>query len=263
MSYPSTSTAASVSGRPAKEMAIEAQSRSRGFKQSHHGPNSGNGNINLIDLNPDSNPDTYDQHRERARSPGSPLPSPTTANPNGQANQNSVLQTTNQTLAHQATQLAHQAPQILELNNEYLLAYNKYLVLNSEFARVHQQMIQERRQQQLAREEAAELRERVRTALAKAIAASSHPDLDQADPLPLPTTGGSPGGGSTAPISTKPGSAAASQPLNQTLANPKGLANQNMVPQTNPNSVPQTSNTLAHQANPIKQLPRHWKIFLK
>jgi hypothetical protein len=135
-----------------------------------------------------------------------------------------------------------------ELNNEYLLAYNKYLVPNSEFARVHQQMIQERRQQQLAREEAAELRERVRTALAKA---SSRPDLDQADPLPVPTTGGSPGGGSTAPISTKPGSAAASQPLNQTLANPKGLANQNMVPQTNPNSVPQTSNTLALQARTL------------
>jgi hypothetical protein len=111
--------------------------------------------------------------------------------------------------------------------------------------------------QQLAREEAAELRERVRNALAKAIAGSSRPDLDQADPLPVPTTGGSPGGGSTAPISTKPGSAAASQPLNQTLANPKGLANQNMVPQTNPNSVPQTSNTLAHQANPIKQLPNN------
>jgi hypothetical protein len=76
------------------------------------------------------------------------------------------------------------------------------------------------------------------TALAKAIAASSPPDLDHADPLPVPTTGGSPGGSSTALISTKPGSAAASQPLNQTLAN--GLANQNMVPQTNPNSVPQT-----------------------
>jgi hypothetical protein len=55
---------------------------------------------------------------------------------------------------------------------------------------VHQQMIQERRQQQqLAREKA---------------------DLDQADPLPGPTTGGSPGGGSTAPISTRrPGLAAA------------------------------------------------------
>jgi hypothetical protein len=137
----------------------EAQSRSRGPKRSHHGPNS-NGNNNLIGLNPnpDSNPDTYAQHRERASSLGSQLPSPTTANPNGQANQNSVLQTTNQTLAQ------------------------------SEFARLHQQMIQERRQQQLAREEAAKLKERIKTALAKAIgwaiAASSRPDLDQADPLP-------------------------------------------------------------------------------
>jgi hypothetical protein len=106
------------------------------------------------------------------------------------------------------------------------------------------------------------------TALAKAIAASSPPDLDHADPLPVPTTGGSPGGSSTALISTKPGSAAASQPLNQTLAN--GLANQNMVPQTNPNSVPQTiqnsvpqtSNTLAHQANPIRQ-SKCWKSIQK
>jgi hypothetical protein len=102
------------------------------------------------------------QHREHVRSsPSSQLPSPTTANPNGQASQNSVLQT----LPHQATQLAHQAPQMRELNNEYLLAYNKYLVPNSEFARVHQKMIQERQQQQLAQEEAAKLKERVRTAL--------------------------------------------------------------------------------------------------
>jgi hypothetical protein len=100
------------------------------------------------------------------------------ANPNGQATQNSVLQT---------------------LPHEFLLAYNS-LISNSEFARVHQQMIQE--------EEAAKLKERVETALAEAIgwatAASSRPNLDQADPLPVPTTGGSPGGGSTAPISTKP-----------------------------------------------------------
>jgi hypothetical protein len=53
------------------------------------------------------------------------------------------------------------------------------------------------------------LKGRVETALAKAIAASSCPDLDQADPLPVPTTGGSPGGGSPAPVSSKPGSAAA------------------------------------------------------
>jgi hypothetical protein len=85
------------------------------------------------------------------------------------------------------------------LNDEFLLAYNS-LIPNSKFARVHQQMIQERRQQQLAQEEAAELRERVRTALAKAIAAFSQWFLDQADPLPVPTTGGSPGDGSTAPF---------------------------------------------------------------
>jgi hypothetical protein len=99
--------------------AIEAQyqSRSRGLKRSHHGPNSNNNgnNNNLLGLNPssDSNPDTYAQRRERAGSHGSQLPSSTLANPNGQANQNSVLQTTNQTLAQ------------------------------SEFARLHQQMIQD------------------------------------------------------------------------------------------------------------------------
>jgi hypothetical protein len=144
----STTTAASVSGRPAavafntmpklsttyvggqalpnseaepavyskamaefvKELAsynetIEGLSRS----QNRQKRSRGRGNINLIDLNPDSNPDV--QHRECARSPSSQLPSPITANPNGQANQNLVLQTTNQTLAHQATQLAHQATQ--------------------------------------------------------------------------------------------------------------------------------------------------------
>jgi hypothetical protein len=145
----------------------------------------GNGNGNY-----DSNPDDPDpQHMECARSsPSSQLLSSTTANHKGQANQNSVLQT--------LPQLAHQAPQIRELNNEFLLAYNS-LVPNSEFARVHQQMIQERRQQQqLAREEAAKLKERVETALAKAIgwaiAASSRRDLDQADPLPVPKTGGPP-----------------------------------------------------------------------
>jgi hypothetical protein len=50
-----------------------------------------------------------------------------------------------------------------------------------------------------------------------------------------------------------------SEPQNKFI----NIANQNMVPQTNPNSVPQTnqnsvpqtSNTLAHQANPIRQLP--------
>jgi hypothetical protein len=71
------------------------------------------------------------QLMERARSsPSSQLLSSTMANPNGQATQNSVLQT--------LPQLAHQAPQIRELNNEFLLAYNS-LIPNSEFARVHQQ----------------------------------------------------------------------------------------------------------------------------
>jgi hypothetical protein len=107
----------------------------------------------------------------------------------------------------------------------------------------------------VAWEEAANLKERVETALAKAIAASSRPYLDQADPLPVPTTGGSPGGGSPAPVSAKPG-LAASQPLNQTLANPNGLANQNMVPQTNPNSVPQTNqNSVEVPKNSRKQGP--------
>jgi hypothetical protein len=67
------------------------------------------------------------QLMERARSsPSSQLLSSTMANPNGQATQNSVLQT--------LPQLAHQAPQIRELNNEFLLAYNS-LIPNSEFAR--------------------------------------------------------------------------------------------------------------------------------
>jgi hypothetical protein len=107
----------------------------------------------------------------------------------------------------------------------------------------------------VAWEEAAKLKERVETALAKAIAASSRPYLDQADPLPVPTTGGSPEGGSPAPVSVKPG-LAASQPLNQTLANPNGLANQNMVPQTNPNPVPQTNqNSVEVPKNLRKQGP--------
>jgi hypothetical protein len=66
------------------------------------------------------------QLKDRARSPGSQILSSTMANPNGQATQNSVLQT--------LPQLAHQAPQIRELNNEFLLAYNS-LIPNSEFAR--------------------------------------------------------------------------------------------------------------------------------
>jgi hypothetical protein len=71
-----------------------------------------NGNYN--DSNPDD-PDASGQHREHVRSsPSSQLPSPTSANPNGQASQNSVLQT--------------------PLNNEFLLAYNS-LIPNSEFAR--------------------------------------------------------------------------------------------------------------------------------
>jgi hypothetical protein len=47
---------------------------------------------------------------------------------------------------------------------------------------------------------------------------------------------------------------AASQPLNQTLANPNGLANQNMVPQTNPNLVNQTNqNSVEVPKNSRKQ----------
>jgi hypothetical protein len=96
----------------------------RGLKRSHHGQNGLNGNnSNILNINPDSTSNPA-QHREHVRSsPSSQLPSPTLANPNGQASQNSVLQT----LPHQATQLAHQAPQMRELNNEYLLAYNEYL----------------------------------------------------------------------------------------------------------------------------------------
>jgi hypothetical protein len=156
------SNPASVSGRPAKEMAIEAQSRSRG--RSHQG----NGNNGNYDSNP-VNPVASAQHREHARSsPSSQLPSLTSANPNGPASQNSVLQT--------------------------LLAYNKYLVPNSEFARVHQRMNQELwQQQQLARDEAAKLKESVVTALAKAIGwAIAH------QPGVAPT-----------PVSAKPGLAAA------------------------------------------------------
>jgi hypothetical protein len=309
MNHSSTTTAASVSGRPAtiafnampslsttyvggqalpnseaelaaygKAMAefakdrasfneaIKGQSRSRnrGQKCSHYG----NGNGNYNESNPDADPDASAQHREHARSsPSSQLPSPTSANPNGHASQNSVLQTTNQTLAHQATQLAHQAPQMRELNIEFLLVYNKYLIPNSEFARVHQQMIQE--------------------AKAKAIAAtpvSAKPGLAAAQQqpgegrlvVPLQPGEGSlvvpqqPGEGTTvvpqhqpggSPVPAKPGSAAAQHQSGESnlaastskLINPNGLANQNMVPQTNQNSVPQTSNTLAHQANPIRQ----------
>jgi hypothetical protein len=196
------------------------------------------GNINLIDSNPDADPDASAQHRERARSPpGSQLLSPTTANPNGQANQNSVLQTTNQTLAHQATQLAHQAPQIRELNNEFLLAYNS-LIPNSEFARVHQQMIQERRQQQqLAREEAAKLKERVETALAKAIgwaiAAGSYGSQLPNQTQVLQTIPES--------VLKTPNSA---PEANQNLAlEPNTLALQARTLLGNQNSFPQTSNT--------------------
>jgi hypothetical protein len=97
----------------------------------------------------------------------------TLANPNGLANQNMVPQTNQNSVPQTSNTLAHQANPIRQLpNNDFLKG-------------------------------------RVETALAKAIAASSRPDLDQANPLPVPTTGGSPGGGSPAPVSSKPGSAAA------------------------------------------------------
>jgi hypothetical protein len=139
----------------------------------------GNGNNGNYDSNP-VNPVASAQHREHARSsPSSQLPSLTSANPNGPASQNSVLQT---------------LQNLVEFNNECLLAYNKYLVPNSEFARVHQRMNQELwQQQQLAREEAAKLKESVVTALAKAIGwAIAH------QPGVAPT-----------PVSAKPGLAAA------------------------------------------------------
>jgi hypothetical protein len=118
--------------------AIEGQSRSRnrGQKRSHHG----NGNGNYIDSNPDADPDASAQLMERARSsPSLQLLSSTMANPNGQATQNSVLQT---------------LPKLL--NDEFLLVLNS---LN------HTAQLE----QQLAREEAAKLKERVKTALDKAI----------------------------------------------------------------------------------------------
>jgi hypothetical protein len=186
-----------VKDRASFNEAIKGQSRSRnrGQKSYHHG----NGNGNYNDSNPDADPDASAQHMERARSsPSSQLLSSTMANTNGQATQNSVLQS---------------LPQLL--NDEFLLEFNS---LNHP-AQLDQQMIQERwQQQQLAWEEAAKLKERVDTALAKAIGwaiaassrpdldqadplpvpkkaeASSRPDLEQADPLPVPTTGGSPGG---------------------------------------------------------------------
>jgi hypothetical protein len=88
-----------------------------------------NGNYNDSNPDADADPDESAQHREHARSsPSLQLPSLTSANPNGPASQNSVLQT----------------PQnLVEFNNECLLAYNKYLIPNSEFARVHQRMNQE------------------------------------------------------------------------------------------------------------------------
>jgi hypothetical protein len=217
-----------VKDRASFNEAIKGLSWSR--NRSHHG--NGNGNY---DSNPDD-PDASAQHREHARSsPSSQLPSPTSANPNGQASQT----------------LAHQAPQIRELNNEFLLVYNKYLIPNSEFARVHQQMIQE--------------------AKAKAIAAtpvSAKPGLAAAQQQPgegslvVPLQ---PGEGSLV-VPQQPGEGSDKSIEGQGLSMPiiaiaassrpdLDQANPNSVPQTNQNSVPQTSNTLAHQANPIRQLP--------
>jgi hypothetical protein len=100
----------------------------RGLKRSNQGQNSGNGNNsynpNISGLNSNSNPNNYAQHRELARSLGSQPPNSTSANPNGNANQNSVLQTTNQTLAHQATHQAHQAHPPRELDDKFLLEFN-------------------------------------------------------------------------------------------------------------------------------------------
>jgi hypothetical protein len=71
-------------------------------QRSHQGGNNGH-----YDSNPDADPDASAQHREHVRSsPSSQLPSPTSANPNGQATHNSVLQT------------------LPQLNGEFLLAFN-------------------------------------------------------------------------------------------------------------------------------------------
>jgi hypothetical protein len=149
-------------------------------------------------------------------------------------------------------------------------------------------MIQE--QQQLAQEEEAKLKERVRTALAKAIgwAIAARPDLDQADPLPVPTTGETP---NSAPEANQNLAAAAtsaaaasdksiegqglsmpitaiqnaiswsnSEPQNKFI----NIANQNMVPQTNPNSVPQTNqNSVPQTSNTltkIQKIPTNFNV---
>jgi hypothetical protein len=124
----------------------------------------------------------------------------------------------------------------------------------------------------VAREEAAKLKERVETALAKAIVASSRPDLDQADPLLVPTTGGSLGGGSLAPVSTKPGSAAAQQqpgegspfvPQHQPGVAPTpvsakpGLAAAQQQPGEGSLVVPQQPGNLAAST------PKSWKLIQK
>jgi hypothetical protein len=82
----------------------------RGPKRSHHGP-SGNGNF-YFNLNQDNNPDA--QHRERAGSPSGSQLLRNSANPLGQALQNSVPQTLHQ---------GHQA-QLRELNGEFLRDFN-------------------------------------------------------------------------------------------------------------------------------------------
>jgi hypothetical protein len=126
--------------------------------------------------------------------------------------------------------------------------------------RMNRELWQQQQQQQQAREEAAKLKEMVKTALAKAIgwatAAGSYGS--QLAPNQTQVLQTIPDSVLETPNSA-PEANQNSEPQNKFI----NIANQNMVPQTNPNSVPQTnqnsvpqtSNTLAHQANPIRQLP--------
>jgi hypothetical protein len=95
------------------EVTEASGSRNRGQKRSNQGQNSGNGNYsnyNDSGLNPISG--HSNQNKELVSSYGSQHPS-TSANPNGNANQNAL----------QAKNQAHQAhPQ--ELNDEFLLEFN-------------------------------------------------------------------------------------------------------------------------------------------
>jgi hypothetical protein len=198
------------------------QSASRGPQTASGCQGGNNGNY---DSNPDADPGASAQHREYDRSsPSSQLPSLTSANPNGPASQNSVLQT----------------PQnLVEFNNECLLVYNKYLIPNSEFARVHQRINQELwQQEQLAREEAAKLKESVVTALAKAIAASYVPRRQPQEQMAKYNE--------AIEATMVPETPNSAPEANQNLAlEPNTLALQARTLLGNQNSFPQTSKTWA------------------